>query len=141
MPKYSGLSFPTDHVMKCIVVEIGTKTRMDSLICAYSGHNSQELVHRTRSAQRDKRLGRLTRNFKVTFSFESNNPLIDSTLQVLRNNIFASKDLLGSMPLYSAPRVTVTVEEVLHCYNVAEESKMRKIQGICRYQRLKGSTQ
>jgi hypothetical protein len=38
-------------------VEIGTKKKMDSLICAYFGHNSQELVHRTRSAQRDKRLG------------------------------------------------------------------------------------
>jgi hypothetical protein len=65
----------------------------------------------------------LTKNFKVTFSFENNNPLIDSTLQVLKNNIFSSEDLLGSIPLYSAPRVTVTVEEVLHCYNVTEESQ------------------
>jgi hypothetical protein len=31
----------------------------------------------------------LTRNFKVTFSFENNNLLIDSALQVIKNNIFA----------------------------------------------------
>jgi hypothetical protein len=65
----------------------------------------------------------LTKNFKVTFSFENNNPLIDSALQVIKNNIFASEDLLGSIPLYSVPRVTATVEEVLHCYNVAEEDQ------------------
>jgi hypothetical protein len=65
----------------------------------------------------------LTRNFKVTFNFESNNPLAESTLKVLRNNIFSSKDMLGSLPLHSVARVTMTIEEVLHYYNVAEESQ------------------
>jgi hypothetical protein len=60
----------------------------------------------------------LTRNFKVTFSFENNNPLIDSALQVIKNNIFAIEG-----PMYSTPRVTVTIEEVLHCYNVVEENQ------------------
>ena len=65
----------------------------------------------------------LKRNFNITFSFENNNPLIDSALQVIKNNIFSSKDLLGSMPLHSAPRATVTIEEIFHCYNFAEESQ------------------
>jgi hypothetical protein len=39
--------------------EIGTRERKDSLICAYSRNYSQELVYQTRSAKRDKRLGRI----------------------------------------------------------------------------------
>jgi hypothetical protein len=34
----------------------------------------------------------LTQNFKVTFSFEDDAPLIDSTLQVIKNNIFSAED-------------------------------------------------
>jgi hypothetical protein len=41
----------------------------------------------------------LTQNFKVTFSFEDDAPLIDSTLQVIKNNIFASEDSMGSSTL------------------------------------------
>jgi hypothetical protein len=63
----------------------------------------------------------LTKKFKVTFRFENNNPLIKLTLQVIKNKIFASEDLLGSIPLYSVPRFTAIVEEVLHYYNIAEE--------------------
>jgi hypothetical protein len=36
----------------------------------------------------------LTRNFMVMFSFEISNHLIDLSLEVLRNNIFTSEDLL-----------------------------------------------
>jgi len=60
----------------------------------------------------------LKRNFKVTFSFENNNLLIDSTLQVIKNNIFQTKVLM-----YNTPRVTTRVYEVFHCYNVVEENQ------------------
>jgi hypothetical protein len=40
-------------------VDIITIARIDLLIFSYSGYNSQELVHRTRSAQRNRRLGRV----------------------------------------------------------------------------------
>jgi hypothetical protein len=60
----------------------------------------------------------LTGNFKVTFCFENNNPLIDSALQVIKNKFFVIK---GSM--YNTPRVIATVEEVLHYYNVAKEDQ------------------
>jgi len=63
-----------------------------------------------------KNLEELTRNFKVTFGFENNNYLIDSYLQVIKNNIFTTE-----VSMYSGPRVIVTVEEVLQCYNVVEE--------------------
>jgi hypothetical protein len=58
----------------------------------------------------------LTEKFKVTFSFENNNSLIDSALQVIKNNILVTE---GS--IYSTPRVTATVEEVFLYYNVFEE--------------------
>jgi hypothetical protein len=65
----------------------------------------------------------LTRNFKVTFSFEDDAPLIDSTLQVIKNNIFSAEDSIELVPVCSAHRYSVTVEEVLHCYNVVEEDQ------------------
>jgi len=58
----------------------------------------------------------MTKNFKVTFSFENDNHLIDSTFQVIKNKIFSIE---GSM--YSTHIVTATVEEVLHYYNVVED--------------------
>jgi hypothetical protein len=47
---------------------------------------------------------KLTRNIKVTFNFKNNDPLIDSSLEVIKNNIFASEDSIGSIPLYGVPR-------------------------------------
>jgi hypothetical protein len=62
-----------------------------------------------------------THNFKVTFSFEDDAPLIDSTLQVIKNNIFSEKDLIELVPICSTHIYFATVKEVLHCYNVVEE--------------------
>jgi hypothetical protein len=44
--------------------------------------------------------------------------LIHSSFQVIKNNIFAIEG-----PMYSTSRVTSPVEEILHCYNVAEEDR------------------
>jgi hypothetical protein len=89
---------------------------MDTPTCTHLGQNLEELVHRTRSAQRDMR-------FKVTFIFEYDDPLIDSTLHVMKNKIFSLEDLIGSIPLDSVPKFVVTVEGVLDCYNVAQEDQ------------------
>jgi hypothetical protein len=59
----------------------------------------------------------LTIKFKVTFNFESNNIIIQSAMQVLKTRSFATK-----CSMYT-PRVTATIEEVLHFYNVAEENQ------------------
>jgi hypothetical protein len=65
----------------------------------------------------------LTCNFKVTFNFEDDAPLIDTTLQIIKNKIFTSEDSIGLVPLCSLPRYFVTVQEVLECYNVVGEDQ------------------
>jgi hypothetical protein len=57
----------------------------------------------------------------VMFSLKNNDALVDSALQVIKNKIFASKELMRSIPWYSAPRVSATVEEILDYCNVAQE--------------------
>jgi hypothetical protein len=65
----------------------------------------------------------LTQNFKVTFSFEVESPLVDATLQVIRSNIFMEEDQIEIVPACSAHRESVTVHELLECYNVTEEDQ------------------
>jgi hypothetical protein len=85
MLKYSGLSCPTDHVTKCIVQwrsvprQEWTHLFVHTLDTIPKNWYIELEVHRGTGDWEE-----LTRNFKVTFSFENNNPLIDSTLQVLK---------------------------------------------------------
>jgi hypothetical protein len=65
----------------------------------------------------------LTHNFKVTFSFEDEAPSVDTTLQVIKDKIFASEDSIELVPVCSAHRSSVTVREVLECYNVIGEDQ------------------
>ena len=65
----------------------------------------------------------LTHNFKVTFSFKDDAPLIDSSLQAIKNNKFSSEDSIELVPVCSVHRYSMTVEEVFHCYNVAKEDQ------------------
>jgi hypothetical protein len=124
MPKYSGLSCPTYHVTKCIMQwrmvprQEWTQLFVYILDTIPISWYIKLKVHRGKGDWED-----MAKNLMVTFNFENNNPLIESTLWVLKNNIFASEDLLGSIPLYSMLRVTTTLEEVMHCYNVAKESQ------------------
>jgi hypothetical protein len=50
--------------------------------------NSKELVHRTRTTQRNYKLRRDTIEFVVTFSFKNEILEIYTTLKVVRDNIF-----------------------------------------------------
>jgi len=65
----------------------------------------------------------LTCNFKVAFNFEDYAPLIDTTMQIIKNKIFTLEDLMELVPLCSVPIYFVTVQEVLECYNVVGEDQ------------------
>jgi hypothetical protein len=65
----------------------------------------------------------LTHNFKVTFSFEDDAPSVDTALQVIKDNIFASEDLIEIVPVCITHRSSATVQEVLKFFNVAGEDQ------------------
>jgi hypothetical protein len=96
---------------------------MDTLVCTHLGHNPKNWYLELEVRRETTDWEELTQNFKVTFSFEDDAPLIDSTLQVIKNNIFSSEDSIELVPVCSMHRSSVTVEEVLHCYNVVEEDQ------------------
>jgi len=75
-------------------VEIGTQQEWTHLFVHTLDTTPKNwyLELEVRGGTRD--LEEFTRNFKVTFSVENNNLLIDSALQVIKNNIFAIE---GSM--------------------------------------------
>jgi hypothetical protein len=50
----------------------------------------------------------LMHNFKVTFSFENDAPLVDSALQVIKNNFFLVEDSIELVPVCSAHRYSTT---------------------------------
>jgi hypothetical protein len=63
----------------------------------------------------------LTQRFKITFTFENESPLVNATLQAIRNNIFLVEGLMDVVPVCSVYRVFVTFHEILEFYNVAKE--------------------
>jgi len=63
----------------------------------------------------------LTHIFKVTLSFEDDAHSVDTTLQIIKNNIFTSEDSTIPIPLCSASRYSLSVQDVLEFYNVARE--------------------
>jgi hypothetical protein len=65
----------------------------------------------------------LTHNFKVTFKFEDDTPSVDTTLQIIKTKIFTPEDSKIPAALCSAPKYSVTVQEVLECYNVVGEDQ------------------
>jgi hypothetical protein len=76
----------------------------------------------------------LTQNFKKTFSFEDDTPLIESALHVIKNKINSSKDL------YNELRFIAPVEEVFHCYNVVEEYQEEEYPRNVQIKKLEVST-
>jgi hypothetical protein len=91
MPKYSGLRFPADHFTKCTMQWIlEPKQEWTHLIVHTLDIIPKNWYIELDVCRRIRDWEESTRNFKVRFSFENNNPLIDSILQVIKNNIFAS---------------------------------------------------
>jgi hypothetical protein len=60
----------------------------------------------------------LTQNFKVTFKFEVESPLVDVALQVIINNFFMEEGQIEIVHMCSVHRETMIVHELLECYNV-----------------------
>jgi hypothetical protein len=65
----------------------------------------------------------LTQRFKVTFTFEDESPLVDATLQAIRTRVFSEEGSMDVVPVCSVHRTSMTVHELLECYNVAQEDQ------------------
>jgi hypothetical protein len=59
--------------------------------------------------------------FKVSFYFDDEVPSIDTTLQVIKDNIFTLEELIELVPICSVHRTSTKVREVLECYNFIGE--------------------
>jgi hypothetical protein len=74
----------------------------------------------------------MVQRFKVTFTFEHEPPLLDETLEAMRTNIFSKEGSMEVVSMCNAHRSSMTLHELLKCYNVAkeyqEEDDLRNIQ-------------
>jgi hypothetical protein len=73
---------------------------MASSLHPYIGRNPRELVCRPGDAQRHYKWTTLQQNFVVTFSFEHENPNIDSTLKNIKGVIFIDEPEVELMTEY-----------------------------------------
>jgi hypothetical protein len=81
MPKYSGLSFLADHVMKCIPRWRLIPQQEWTHLFVHTLDTTPKIWYLELEVRRG--IGdweELTKNFKVTFNFENNNLLIDLAL-------------------------------------------------------------
>jgi hypothetical protein len=102
-------------------MEDDTPRGMASSFYPYIGRNPRELIHRTGDVQRHYRMENITTIFLVTFSFEHENPKIDSALKLIRGVIFFGEIELEIMPEYQQNNKQI-VKELLTCYHVEEKS-------------------
>jgi hypothetical protein len=100
-------------------MEIGTTRRMATSFYSYIRRHPKELVHRAGTVQRNCQLGGNATNFVITFSFEHENPMVDTTLKVVRDRIFEEPEFEIVTTYQNQNRQTV--RQLLHCYHVAEE--------------------
>jgi hypothetical protein len=63
----------------------------------------------------------LTQRFKIKFTFENELPLVDATLQAIRNNTFLGEGPMDVVLVCSSYRASMTVHEIMECYNVGKE--------------------
>jgi hypothetical protein len=71
-------------------------------------------------------LEKITRNFKVTFNFEAELPLVVANLQVIKGKIMMEEGQVETIPTCSALTDSATVHELLECYKVTEEYQEEK---------------
>jgi hypothetical protein len=102
-------------------MENDTTRGMASSLYSHIRRDSNKLVYRPGIAQRNYRLDNITTNFTVTFSFEHENPNIDSTLKQIRGVIFIKEPEVELMT-EDQQQNRQTVKELLSCYHVQEEA-------------------
>jgi hypothetical protein len=120
--KYTGLIFPIEHVTQCIVAWRLIPKQEWKHLFIHTLHTIPknwylELEVHGETTDWEE----ITHNFKVTFSFEYEAPLVDTTLQDIKDTIFALEDSIELVHVCSAHRYFVMVREVLECYNVIGE--------------------
>jgi hypothetical protein len=98
-----------------------TTRGMASSLYPYIGRNSRKLVYRPGDAQRHYRMGRLTAEIYRTFSFEHENPNMDSALKLIQGMIFINEPEVEVMTEYQRQN-RQTIKELLSCYHVEEEA-------------------
>ena len=69
-------------------MEIGTTRGMATSLYSYIRRHTKKLVYRTGTTQRNGRLDILAAEFVITFAFEHENPMIDTKLKLIKENIF-----------------------------------------------------
>jgi hypothetical protein len=102
-------------------MEVETTRRMAPLLYSYIGRDTKELVHRPRNLQRHYRMGSITTNFVVNFSFENENPNMDSTMKLIQGLIFFEELEVEIITKYQQHN-RQTVNNLLSCYHVTEEA-------------------
>jgi hypothetical protein len=90
---------------------------MASSFCTHIRGHPNKLVHGPGTAQRNYELDNTTTKFTVTFSFEHENPNIDTTIKQIRGVIFIKEpevELITEEQQHNRQ----TVKELLSCYHV-----------------------
>jgi hypothetical protein len=122
MQRYDGKGTPVEHLEKCI-----TQWRMTPPE-EWPHHFIHTLEGIPKNWYIDQEMHRgttewttLQQNFVVTFSFEHENPNIDSALKQIRGVIFIDEPEVELMTEYQQQN-RQTVKELLSCYHVEEEA-------------------
>jgi hypothetical protein len=120
--KYTEIGDPTNHIAQCrnrwssTSKEEWTHKFIHTLDTISKNWYLELEMHRETTNWDE-----LTQRFKVTFMFEHKSPLVDAALQVIRTNIFSEKEPVEVVPVFSTHRASMTVHELLECYNVSKE--------------------
>jgi hypothetical protein len=73
--------------------------------------------------RKTKKWEELIQNFKVTFNFEVESPLVDAILQIIRGIFFMEKGQVELVHTYNVHRESTTSHKLLECYNITEDNK------------------
>jgi hypothetical protein len=122
MQRYDGQGSPLEHLEKCRTLWMMTPPE------EWPHHFIHTLEGIPENWYVDQELRRgtaewtiLQQNFTVTFSFEHENPNIDSTLKQIRGVIFIKEPEVELMT-EDQQQNRQTVKELLSCYHVQEEA-------------------
>jgi hypothetical protein len=122
LQKHIGLILPTDHLTQCTTTwSLVPKHEWTHLFVHTLDTIPKNWYIELEVCRGITDWEELTCNFKVTFSFENDAPLVDTTMKMIKNKILTYEDSIKPLPLCSAAKSSATVHEVLECYNIVGE--------------------
>jgi hypothetical protein len=74
-------------------MDISTTKRMTTSFYSHIRRCSKEFLHIIRTTQGNYKLGRDAVEFVITFTIESENPKIDTTMRLVRDSIFEEPEV------------------------------------------------